>query len=264
MARLKQLQTERHLSPVRGKVVIALHGLAAHRAMMTPLVEHLEKEGGFTVLNVTYPSTRGTIAQHAQRLAGIVEHLDEATEIDFVAHSMGNLVVRYYLQDAVDASEDGHIDSRIKRFVMLGPPNHGAHSAVALGGNPIFDNVMGEAAQQLGRRWGELAARLDTPPLRVRRHRRRPAESHRLEPAARRRRRRPGQSRRSTPGRRSRLRPARSAPRRHDLQFDGQRLHAPLPHRRPPPRRRPAAADLTRRCAAGEGAFAQHDAVKAR
>ena len=164
MARLKQLQTERHLSPVRGKVVIALHGLAAHRAMMTPLVEHLEKEGGFTVLNVTYPSTRGTIAQHAQRLAGIVEHLDEATEIDFVAHSMGNLVVRYYLQVAVENSEDGRIDPRIKRFVMLGPPNHGAHCAVALGGNPIFDNVMGEAAQQLGRRWGELAARLDTPP----------------------------------------------------------------------------------------------------
>jgi hypothetical protein len=162
-AKLDQLRAERDLQPATGKVVVVLHGLAAHRAMMAPIVAHLEKEGGYTAINVTYPTTHGSIADHARGLAGIVANLPQATEIHFVAHSLGNLVVRHYLADATDVGEGRHPDPRIGRFVMLGPPNHGARCAVVCGGNPVYDNLLGDAAQQLGRRWSEVEPRLATP-----------------------------------------------------------------------------------------------------
>ena len=58
----------------------------------------------------------------------------------------------------------GRIDPRIKRFVMLGPPNHGSELADTLGGNVIFDTTLGASAQQLAHRWQELEPHLATPP----------------------------------------------------------------------------------------------------
>jgi pimeloyl-ACP methyl ester carboxylesterase len=159
--KLEVLKKDKSLQPTRGKVIVMLHGLMGSRLIMIPLARHLEREGGYTVLSMTYASTRAGVAEHAQSLAAVMDSLDEATEINFVAHSMGNLVVRHYLADL--ESDAKEIDPRIKRFVMIGPPNHGARMAVMLGGNPIFDNTLGMSAQQLGRRWEELAPRLATP-----------------------------------------------------------------------------------------------------
>ncbi len=64
----------------------------------------LEREGKFTVFNVSYPSTRRGIDEHAKTLAGIVARLDGITEIDFVGFSMGNVVIRRYLSEQSDAA----------------------------------------------------------------------------------------------------------------------------------------------------------------
>jgi hypothetical protein len=108
------------------------------------------------VFNVSYPSTRASIDVHARRLRGILAKLDGISEINFVAHSLGNLVIRYYLGD-------GRPDPRIRRMVMLGPPNNGARLAELAGHNELFDLVAGKSGVQLARHWNELAAKLATP-----------------------------------------------------------------------------------------------------
>jgi pimeloyl-ACP methyl ester carboxylesterase len=161
-ATLEEIKRRKHLPPMAGKAVILLHGLGHSRAAMNEMAKFLEERGGYTAFCVGYPSTRQSIAEHAQALAGIVKHLDGIEEINFVAHSMGNIVIRRYLSDESKAS--GRIDPRIKRFVMLGPPNQGSIVAANLADNKVFSTLFGKPGQQLGREWAWLEESLRTPP----------------------------------------------------------------------------------------------------
>jgi pimeloyl-ACP methyl ester carboxylesterase len=103
------------------------------------------------------------VGQHARSLARIIGNLDGITEIDFVAHSLGNLVVRYYLGDQTDPQHGRWPDRRIRRFVMLGPPNQGSSIAAMLADNKIFEFVAGPSGQQLGAQWAQIQPHLVTP-----------------------------------------------------------------------------------------------------
>ena len=74
-------------------------------------------------------------------------NLDGIEEINFVAHSMGNIVVRHYLADLKQP------DPRFRRMVMLAPPNHGSLAAVVVAENVMFKTFTGEAGQELGLQW---------------------------------------------------------------------------------------------------------------
>ena len=160
---LDELKRQGAIEPLHGTVVVVLHGLTGRRTQMSPLVRYLEDESGWSVINVAYPSTRASVADHATSLRSILAQLDDATEIHFVAHSLGALVVRHYMADHA-ADHAGRSDPRIRRFVMLGPPNHGSRLADTLAGNVIFDTTLGSSAQQLAHRWQELEPHLATPP----------------------------------------------------------------------------------------------------
>ena len=156
-----------------GKAVVVLHGLVRSRSSMDALCRFLREQGGYQVFNVGYPSTRDDIAEHARSLRHIIENLDGIEEINFVAHSMGNIVVRHYLgdlarqepwkQSANAAAADRRAVARFHRFVMLAPPNQGALLAEMFADNVLFKQIMGESGQQLGRDWPELEKRLATP-----------------------------------------------------------------------------------------------------
>jgi pimeloyl-ACP methyl ester carboxylesterase len=161
--KLDEVRREKGLMPPRGKVVIALHGVLRSRGHTQGLCDYLEKEGGYTVVNFTYASSRGEMAEHAAALAGIVDQCKEAHEINFVAHSMGNLVVRNYLGDQTDPKTGKRPDPRIKRIVMLGPPNNGAELAVRFANLSLFQTVWGKSGRQLSEAWGDLQKRLATP-----------------------------------------------------------------------------------------------------
>jgi pimeloyl-ACP methyl ester carboxylesterase len=130
---------------------------------MNRLCRYLREQGGYTVFNVSYPTTRGTVADHARTLARIIDHLEGIDELNFVGHSLGNLVVRHYLADHTQAEAGLAPDARIKRIVMLGPPNQGAQIAEALGGVGLFHSVAGASASQLAGQWDELESHLATP-----------------------------------------------------------------------------------------------------
>ncbi len=163
LAELERIKQAGHLEPMRGRVVIVLHGLGGFRATMQPLADYLRQQGNdkYQVINVAYPSTLSDIGEHARALAGIIDQLPEVEELYFVAHSLGNLVVRHYLGDQV--AKNGKQDPRIKRMVMLAPPNHGAERARAFADSDLFGMVLGDSAVQLGARWATIEPKLATP-----------------------------------------------------------------------------------------------------
>ena len=117
---LESIRKSRSIPSMQGKAVVLLHGLMRSRSSMQGLSDYLEKKGGFEVFNVSYPTTRNEVGQHAKRLSGILNQLDGIEEINFVAHSLGNLVIRHYLGDA-KKSETGP-DPRITRISCLVRP----------------------------------------------------------------------------------------------------------------------------------------------
>ncbi len=161
-ARLDEIKRERQLPPMDGAAVVVVHGLFRSAAAMAPMARFLGEQG-YSVFNITYPSTRGSVADHAAGLDKVLRSLEGIDEIHFVAHSLGNLVVRHYVGDRTDPEDGLKPDARIKRMVMLGPPNRGAQMAEALAGVGAFHVVAGASASQLARRWDDLEKRLATP-----------------------------------------------------------------------------------------------------
>ena len=170
---LEQIKKEQNLPPMQGKAVIVLHGLGSTRQWMNSLCKYLE-ENGYEVYNVSYPSTQYEIGEHARSLEHIINNLEGIEELNFVAYSMGNIVIRRYLDELrrqnplknpAAASSNAYRGRRpaFHRMVMLAPPNHEAQLATSLADNPLFKGVAGEVGQQLGREFKELENKLATP-----------------------------------------------------------------------------------------------------
>ena len=178
---LDRIKVRQKLPPMHGKAVILLHGLCRTRSSMTSLADYLKEQGGYTVFNLSYASTQTEIAEQAKALKQVLDHLDGIDEVNFVAHSLGNIVIRHYLGDNISplpytgegqgvrgvATGKGPaasgVDPRIKRIVMLAPPNHQPQMAVQVGDMRLFKMATGEAGQQLGRDWAKLEPRLAAP-----------------------------------------------------------------------------------------------------
>lgn len=122
--------------------VILLHGLARSEASMEKLEEKLS-EKGYRVVNQGYPSRKYQVATLA---AGIVPNaIDECgmeAAVSFVTHSLGGIVIRQYLHT--------HTIPRLKRVVMLGPPNQGSQVVDTFKKVPGFSWINGPAGLQLG------------------------------------------------------------------------------------------------------------------
>lgn len=163
--RLDELRRNGEIPELPKHVVLVLHGLGAGRQYMQGLADHLEKEGNLATVNIGYPSTLRTIEDHADSLASIVRNLEGVETIDFVAHSMGNLVVRKYLYDVGQLDPSSRPPVKFRRMVMISPPNHGAQAADDWVDTNLGKLVAGKPLDQLApdRDWPELEARLATP-----------------------------------------------------------------------------------------------------
>ena len=153
------------VQPCSGKIVILLHGLARSSDSMV-LLANAFRSRGYQTINFRYASTRRNIHQHALALRSVIDRLGPfVTEINFVGHSMGNIVVRRYL-GGVNGQPVLKSDPRIASMVMLGPPNHGSIMARLLQNSLTFKLVAGASGQQLGRKWKDLAPLLAIPNFR--------------------------------------------------------------------------------------------------
>ncbi|MCE9604627.1 MAG: hypothetical protein K8U03_06940 [Planctomycetia bacterium] len=172
--KLAEIKQTYKLAPLPKHVVLVLHGMARTRHSMTPLAQHLRDQGKYTVLQVGYPSTRESIPDHAASLGRLIRRLEGVETVDVVAYSMGNLVTRHWLGDvAAEATLPGAEQvvaaplPRLRRYVMLGPPNQGAQRANLWAesqvGRELFKFVVGDGGEQLGPRFNEIKGKLAIP-----------------------------------------------------------------------------------------------------
>ncbi len=133
---------------------------------MRSLATYLQEHSDTTVLRVSYPSTRAGLDKHAQALARILANLEGVDQIDLVAHSLGNLVIRRYLAQTSGGDAPG-ADARIRRIVMLTPPNQGSYRGLLwdqsawFGG--LYHVVVGKPGVEVASGWKATERRLATP-----------------------------------------------------------------------------------------------------
>lgn len=137
--------------------VVLLHGLGRTAGSMAKMAKRLT-EAGYRVVNDGYPSRSDTIENLAapaleSGVAGC--RAQQADRIDLVSHSMGGMLIRYYLSQ--------HALPGLHRIVMLAPPNQGSKVVNTMRHVPGFRLIMGPGALEMGT--GEDSLPLEMGPL---------------------------------------------------------------------------------------------------
>ncbi|PCJ25880.1 MAG: alpha/beta hydrolase [SAR86 cluster bacterium] len=124
--------------------VVLLHGLARVSNSMSELSRKLER-ANYDVVSINYPSRRHSIDVLAADAVGrgvASCRLLHAPQISFVTHSLGGILLRYYLVDNEIAE--------LNKVVMLGPPNQGSELVDGLLPVPGFKFFGGPTGIALG------------------------------------------------------------------------------------------------------------------
>ncbi len=136
--------------------VVLLHGLARSARSMEVLATRL-RELDFETHNLDYPST-------AHEPEALVRWLDAAlsrccargtSPLHFVTHSLGGILLRAQLETARPA--------HLGRVVLIAPPNRGSQIVDSIGGNAIFESILGPTARELGTQPGSFPNRIGPP-----------------------------------------------------------------------------------------------------
>ena len=126
------------------ETVVLLHGLGRTGRSLKKIAQALGAEGYVPVI-VDYHSRRHAIEYLADEvLHEVLKSLPRRprSRIHFVTHSMGGIIVRFYLKH--------HQMEDLGRVVMLSPPNQGSELVDLLKNSPFFKISHGPAGQQLG------------------------------------------------------------------------------------------------------------------
>lgn len=135
--------------------VILLHGIMRSPRSMYRIKQELE-DNGYGVINFGYRSTAKTIEESAAGLREVIDGLPaERGSLNFVTHSLGAIVLRYYLAQ--------HTPKGLGRIVMIAPPNKGSALARILKNWFMYKWLFGAAGQQVARSPKSLPVMLPPP-----------------------------------------------------------------------------------------------------
>ena len=122
--------------------VLLLHGLARTRLSMAGLGRTLRKAGHPTWAR-TYPSRQRGVVELADAVAGWIHDELGDVEVDAVTHSLGGVLIRQMSERV-----------RLRRVVMLAPPNSGSDLARSLQDFGPFAWLYGPAGADVQRHEG--------------------------------------------------------------------------------------------------------------
>jgi triacylglycerol lipase len=108
-----------------GTPILLVHGMIDNRGVFNVLRRRLRRRGFETTATVNYSPLTNDVRGAARDLAGEVEALVARTgyeKIHVVAHSLGGLIARYYVQRLGG-------DERVHTLVTLGTPHAGSRHA---------------------------------------------------------------------------------------------------------------------------------------
>lgn len=112
--------------------IVCIHGLWMRKAIYWYIRNALRRTGSeFYLFN--YASIRKPVTSHAITLQRYVENI-EAKRVDFIAHSLGGLLLFQYFVNAND--------ERLNKTVLMGTPLHGSAIAKACN-STIFKPFLG-------------------------------------------------------------------------------------------------------------------------
>jgi hypothetical protein len=137
-------------------LVVLLHGLGRTRRSLSRMDSALV-DAGMSTLRLGYPSTRGTIEQHAATVSSVLERTPIPAKLSFVTHSLGGLVVRYLF------GMRGSWRAAACRLVMLAPPNRGASLASRLDKGGALRAVLGPSFGQIAEGFARTLPLPDVP-----------------------------------------------------------------------------------------------------
>lgn len=132
---------ERFINP-EGEPVVVLHGIMRTNKATYQLAKKLS-DAGYDVYNFTYPSREFTLEELAEYIDEKIREngLYEEEKVNIVAHSLGGLIVRAYLNlKPMD---------NVGRVVMICTPNQGSQIADGVRNSGLFKKLFGPAGQQL-------------------------------------------------------------------------------------------------------------------
>lgn len=125
-------------------IVVMIHGIARSTGTFRALRRALRNTEWHAVA-FGYKSTRGTLEDHTDALAGFLDNLEGLETVSFVTHSMGGLILRLLL-----AREPTLLQRcQIGRIVLIAPPNQGSRIADTLKDLHLYKAFYGPAGQQL-------------------------------------------------------------------------------------------------------------------
>jgi len=130
--------------------VILLHGLGRTSRSMRALERTLSHR--FRVINIGYPSRKYPVERLAEYVGSRIRQRcsDESRKIHFVTHSLGGIVLRYYLKESQLCN--------LGRVVMLGPPNQGSELVDIFRKSALFNVLLNVATGPSGRQLGTEAS----------------------------------------------------------------------------------------------------------
>jgi pimeloyl-ACP methyl ester carboxylesterase len=102
-------------------IVVLVHGLFATAGVLRPLREHIETECGAHTASFTHPPGPG-IRSLAEQLRELVLGLPPDTRIYLVGHSIGGIVVRWFVQELAG-------DPRVVYSISIASPFSGTRHA---------------------------------------------------------------------------------------------------------------------------------------
>lgn len=123
--------------------IILLHGINGSSSELANIEAYLVSQDE-SVENIDYPSTEYPIEVLVSDYVGpmLEQFAREVDTVHFACHSMGNIVLRYYLKD--------HPDYPYGRIVMMGPPNQGSQLTDTFKKWKYYKKRYGPAGDQIG------------------------------------------------------------------------------------------------------------------